>query len=157
MIKPTISQAKLDEFRLLANDYIDVDLDHSSLWRLCEKGFLFKLFKISESDNSDYLVKFQKVVSKTLNSRFNVKPEIPSGQEIKGAWLYFDPTLSMYDGISDVASEGFFDSDDVPPPELWIGVNANLLVSFIPEKYLSRASLGVNDCVSGSLSWADSH
>tara|TARA_B100000745_G_C20130797_1_gene387491 strand:+ start:883 stop:1074 length:192 start_codon:yes stop_codon:yes gene_type:complete len=59
----------------------------------------------------------------------------------------------MYDGVSELASSSFFDSDDSPPPEFWLGVEGDSLVSFIPEDYISRANEGVECCMGGCLAW----
>jgi hypothetical protein len=146
----SINPAQLKE---LAIRYIDAGMEQGSIWKLCEKGFLYDLFKVGNAVSGDYLIGFYGVINQVLKKKLISKKNSNVNILPNGRWLVFDPTSTMYDGVAEAESSGFFDSGDVPPPEFWLGVYDEVLVSFIPEKFLNIAILGVNSCISGSLSW----
>lgn len=145
-----IDEKQLMEF---ANNYIDNEIKQDSIWRLCEKGVLYKFFKTSEIDNSDYLMKFEALVNGVLNKQINTKKINRAATPLAGKWLILQPAYSMFDGLAATESSGFFDSDDVPPPEFWVSYSNKILVSFVPENFLNLAISGVDVSISGSLYW----
>lgn len=142
-----------DELRQLTERLVSSKVELSELWSIYNKGFLYQLFK-ANSDN--HLSEFSQVVCDVISS----KEGCLKGDEIlltlDGKWLCFDPSSTMYDEVAEELSSGFFDSDDVPPPEFWVCFDNELLISFIPIKFLDVADQGVDNCISGSLFWMES-
>lgn len=122
------------------------------LWQAAKPGFLFDLFKTKDL-GEDHSEKFFEQVDRVLNERKKFRMSLESGINLSGRFLSFDPNCTMYDGLAGQFSDGFFDSDDCPPPEFWLGENSAKLVCFIPFKYLTRAQSGIECCLSGSLEW----
>jgi hypothetical protein len=150
-----ILAAHKEKLVTLANRLIDTDIELDSLWRLSEKGFLYVLFKEDTSDCTNYLTKFEKVVTTVLTRKMDSNHCNSKDVLTTGKWLCFDPTVAMYDGLAEIESMGFFDSDDLPPPEFWVGYFEKKLISFIPQQFLDYAVLGVDSSMSGSLSWCE--
>lgn len=82
----------------------------------------------------------------------------------RGALIYFEPALSMYDGAAMMGSGGFFDVENFPPADTWIAyiskrisrkANSGFLLSWVPEELVDLADEGVRVEPSGSLQWAD--
>jgi len=138
-----------------ASHYVDIEIEPNLIWDLCEKGFLYDLFKYSNLDGHNLSVCFFEVVESVLNKKLARKKYNHPNLLLKGKWLLFDPASTMFDGVAETQSNGFFDSDDVPPPEFWVGYVNQVLVSFIPNKFLDLANLGVDSCISGSLYWGE--
>lgn len=61
----------------------------------------------------------------------------------------------MYEDICEEMSNGFYDIADAPTPELWIGLDHDVLVSYIPQKILREALHGAEYCVTDCVYWAD--
>jgi hypothetical protein len=124
----------------------------NSLWDLAERGFLFAAFEASNAKAQYVDVFFEKVESVTTRNCKNVS-EKEANTVPTGTLLFFDPSATMYDCLAEEFSDGLFDSDDVPPPEFWLGKWNAKLVSFIPSELFARANAGVEHCPSGSLEW----
>ena len=54
----------------------------------------------------------------------------------------------MFDGLASVYSNGFFDDDDIPPPELWKDFKDSCLIAIIPNEF----DLVVDECIRESMS-----
>ena len=121
-------------------------LQDTDLWTLAEQGLLYRCF--SEADN--YLDEFFREVNAVVAK----KEYRDNSERLSGRWLYFDPPTSMYDGFASTFSNGFFDKDDVPPPEVWVGCDKDKLVCFVPEQFVEQAESGIEQHISGSLEWA---
>lgn len=120
------------------------------LWRLTDRGFLFNYFQ-SYNSNGEYIIHFYEkieMVAKSRNKFCDFR-----GAQVSGRILLFDPSAAMYDGLSEELTDGFFDSDDVPPPEFWVGIKNGKLVAFIPSEFEAIANIGVENCMSGCLEW----
>ncbi len=81
----------------------------------------------------------------------------------RGAILYFEPWLSLYDGVSMVASGGFFDVDNFPPADTWITYIVSehgkehlsgFLLSWVPEELVDLVDRAIAVDNSGSIRWA---
>lgn len=137
------------ELRELTKRVIVPDVEFNELWSICNKGFLYGFF---EKNREKHLSNFFSHVNEIIGTKKNSIKEY-NLLELNGEWLCYDPSSTMYDGVSEESTLGFFDSDDVPPPELWVCVDNDLLISFIPSVYLDIARNGVDGCVSGCLFW----
>jgi hypothetical protein len=122
------------------------------IWSLVHRGFLFEAFRRGGKEGVSEVELAHKVneVSRLRRGLMLLEPPVfpPSGKI-----LAFYPDMTMYDGISEQASDAFFDSDDVPPPELWLFFGENTLFSFIPDEFVGRANSGVENSMSGCLEW----
>jgi len=137
----------------LAKRLVSAKLEFSELWSIYNKGFLYRLFKA----NSDkHLFEFGQVVNEVISDKNNRYKHSDVPQTLDGEWLCFDPSSTMYDEVAEESSSGFFDSDDVPPPEFWVCFDNELLISFIPSEFLDVANQGIDNCISGSLFWMES-
>lgn len=137
----------------LSKDLVDPYINPKDIWALCKKGFLFDIFKADNSTESSYEDKFKNVVNdviavKTLKMKHKVDDSLLSGQ-----WLCFNPSLAMFEGLAETETSGFFDSGEVPPPEFWILMTEDTLVSYIPENFVPIARKGVDVCLTGCLYW----
>lgn len=121
------------------------------IWSSMDKGLLFKLFK-QYGNTGEHILFFSESVNQIILKRKKFKSNVAEGV-VHGRILEFDPNATMYDGIAEDCTEGFFDSDDVPPPEFWIGMQNEKLLSFIPSELCERADVGVRNCISGCLVW----
>lgn len=123
-------------------------------WQSEERGFLFDLFK-DQSLMRDYLSIFEERVNKVIKNRSKkIMHKGVALVDTTGRYLLFDPSSTMYDGLTQDMSSGFFDSCDMPPPELWIGIENGKVVSFVPSEYIDIANIGVDACLGGCLEWA---
>ena len=138
------------------NEIMEVVCFHQAypvfLWRLADKGFLYAEFR-SGSDPEKLVERIERILYEIESSRKEkLGDRCCFGKEV-GRILIFDPFATMYDGVAEEATNGFFDADDTPPPEFWIGLDRGRLVVFIPEMFLALASVGVESCLGGSLEW----
>lgn len=123
-----------------------------SIWQLAKRGFLFEEFQKNGIDGIDYDYLGQ-MIRTVSNEKAKCGSSAITLTQIKGRLLIFDPCATMYDGISEEISHGFFDSDDVPPPEFWVGLYTNRLISFIPEEYFDVVDEVIENSMSGCLEW----
>ena len=79
---------------------------------------------------------------------------VPSGR-----FLVYEPALGMYDCLAEGESDGFFDSNDCPPWDLWVGFIrddrscSRYVLSWIPDYLLDVVQSGIDATSGGSLYW----
>jgi len=89
----------------------------------------------------------------------------PGRSQPEGKLLLFYPDGSLFDGAAEVASRGFFDSDNVPAWDTWVyygtdgsGLKRNcdeaFLVSWIPREFVSLVIDGIAVNPENSIQWA---
>jgi hypothetical protein len=89
-------------------------------------------------------------------------PAPAPASRLRGDWLCYLPGRSLATGEAEIASRGFFDVADRPPPGLWveaIGRRARgprdafelAILCWIPEAALDSARAGRRACRTGSL------
>jgi len=142
---------KLKLNRVVKN-VVDPDVGLNEIWSLFKRDSISNLYS-SCSSVDDFLIIFDRQVNQVIEKK---KAELKNKNidlKLEGRWLCFDPYLTMYDSLAESESSGFFDSGDVPPPEFWVSVESNILISFIPKKFLKYACLGVDNCGSDCLYW----
>jgi hypothetical protein len=70
----------------------------------------------------------------------------------RGRLLCYFPDANLADGAAEVASEGFFDTNNIPPWDSWVGLYRSdlrdvsqkvYLISYVPEVFLGLASRGI--------------
>lgn len=127
--------------------------DKAEIWRLCEKGILFDIFQ-EYGDRGKHLNVYFEKIREVIGRRQSTSDQLGTGLVLSGRYLLFDPSATMYDGLAEELSSGFFDSDDAPPPEFWVGIKDDLLVSFVPSDFIGSAAEGIDSCMSGCIEWS---
>ena len=82
----------------------------------------------------------------------DIKPITKDGQLRQGRLLCYFPDADLADGAAQVASEGFFDVNNIPPWDTWVGLYGSdledvsrkvYLISYVPEAHTSHARRGI--------------
>lgn len=87
--------------------------------------------------------------------------EAPPGKML----LYF-PDMDLCDGAAELASDGFFDAHNAPPPGTWVGYfdhgldagdpwSGGSLLAWVPEALVSRVAAGVEVNPEECIRWLD--
>ncbi len=98
----------------------------------------------------------EEVVSKraaAVNGFLNDHPAIDVG----GRFLLYTPSENLACGAADASSNGFFDSNNVPPWDSWLGFSNGTLVSWIPPSLVDVAAMGVFVNPEECIRWAAPH
>jgi len=91
-----------------------------------------------------------------------IKPLTKDRNLRQGRLLCYFPDANLADGAAEVASEGFFDINNIPPWDTWIGLyRSNVrdvsyqayLISSVPELFLAQAGSGVDVNPEGCIMW----
>jgi hypothetical protein len=89
------------------------------------------------------------------------QPGHPDGA--RGALIYFEPGLSMYDGAAMMGSGGFFDVENFPPADTWVAYIteetgkqflSGFLLAWVPDELVDLADKGLRVDPSASIRWA---
>jgi hypothetical protein len=82
----------------------------------------------------------------------NIKPIIEGRELRQGRLLCYFPDGNLADGASELASDGFFDINNIPPWDTWVGLYQSdlrdvslkvYLISYVPEMFLQQAERGL--------------
>lgn len=76
-------------------------------------------------------------------------------QEKAGRLLVYFPAENVEDGASRAASSGFFDPYDAPPWDAWVHYAEGVLISWVPEGFVTRAQAGIDANPVDCIHWAD--
>ena len=68
--------------------------------------------------------------------------------------LYF-PEENLADGAAQVSSGGFYDADNVPPWDVWVGYSNGALVSWVPPALIEVAQMGIDANPENCIRWFD--
>jgi hypothetical protein len=74
-----------------------------------------------------------------------------------GRFLLYSPSENLACGAADASSNGFFDTNNVPPWDLWLGFSNGTLVSWVPPALIDVATMGIFVNPEECIRWADSH
>jgi len=134
--------------------YVEHRAEPDWLWRLCKPDFLSESLGASGSPETQHQLVLHKVQAAIVARRAMLRD---SGRpvEVKGRFLRFDYPVTMSDCIAMERTKSFFDSDDTPPPEFWVGASDSGLVAFIPDEFIPMANIGIECTSSGCLSWIE--
>ena len=132
--------------------YVEHRTESDWIWSLCKRALLSEIFDALVDGEIPAPI-FYKEVMDVIELRCSHVHNVAFAEKISGRFISFCPDATMYDGLAEEFSEGFFDVSDVPPPEFWVGIYNNELVSFIPAEFLDRADKGIQGCLGGSLVW----
>jgi hypothetical protein len=86
--------------------------------------------------------------------------EISAQPQTQGRLLAYGLEESVLDGSCEAATNGFFDVEDQPPWDLWVGYVVNKsgnghLVSWIPPALFGAAEMGIDVNPVGCLFWLE--
>ncbi len=73
-----------------------------------------------------------------------------------GRFLLYSPSENLACGAADQSSNGFFDTNNVPPWDLWLGFSNGTLVSWVPPVFVDVAAMGVWVNPEECIWWSDS-
>jgi hypothetical protein len=71
-----------------------------------------------------------------------------------GRMLLYTPSENLACGAAEVSSNGFFDVNNVPPWDIWVGFSEKTLVSWVPPALLDVAQMGIYVNPEGCIRWA---
>jgi hypothetical protein len=74
-----------------------------------------------------------------------------------GRFLLYSPSENLACGAAAESSNGFFDMNNVPPWDLWLGFSDGTLVSWVPPALIDVASMGIFVNPEECVRWAESH
>lgn len=72
-----------------------------------------------------------------------------------GRLLLYFPLENLADGAAQVNSAGFYDVDNVPPWDIWIGFSRGALISWVPPTLIEIAQMGIDANPENCIQWAD--
>jgi hypothetical protein len=88
-------------------------------------------------------------------------PSAPAQDIADGRLLLFNPEDTLADGAAEVASNGFFDLDNVPPWDTWVCYVVedaeryrSYLISWAPPQLVAMADAGIDVNPEGCILWA---
>jgi hypothetical protein len=90
---------------------------------------------------------------------------VTCGGRAGGRLLVYFPGNNLADGAAEVETAGFFDHDNVPPWDTWVGFFrdeaaplgfAELLVAFVPKAFVPRVELGIWANPEQCIQWLES-
>jgi len=129
---------------------------HDQLWSLSDPNVVWDYQENARRNELDLFEQFFKHVVDCIEIRMK-RTKVPAFNPAEeGRWLRFNPYHSLFEDVAIEATNGFFGSGDCPPPAFWTHVEVDALVSFIPQRYVDTASIGVDVCVNDTLEWRDS-
>jgi hypothetical protein len=72
-----------------------------------------------------------------------------------GKLLLYTPDETLSDGAARVASEGFFDDDNLPPWDTWVAFSRGILLSWVPPQLIPLAQVGIDVNPEVCIRWMD--
>jgi hypothetical protein len=72
-----------------------------------------------------------------------------------GRILLYIPQENLADGAAQVSSGGFYDADNVPPWDVWVGFSNSALVSWVPPTLIEVAQMGIDANPENCIRWSD--
>ena len=126
---------------------------HTQLWSLSERDAVWDHQKTAEEQGLDTYESFFRHVDECIQNRIERTKVPPFNPAQEGRWLHFNPHHSLFEDVAITATNGFYGSGECPPPEFWTHIEGEVLVSFIPNKYISLADIGDEICVAENVYW----
>lgn len=91
------------------------------------------------------------------------KVSITKSRDLRsGRLLCYFPDANLADGAAEVASGGFFDINNIPPWDTWVGLYRSdlrdvslrvYLISYVPEMFLEHAARGIDANPESCIAW----
>jgi hypothetical protein len=72
-----------------------------------------------------------------------------------GRFLLYWPSENLACGAAEASSNGFFDQNNVPPWDLWLGFSNRTLVSWVPLALVDVAAMGIFVNPEECIRWAE--
>jgi len=70
-----------------------------------------------------------------------------------GRLLVYFPHENLADGAADFISNGFFDTNNVPPWDLWVSFSDGALMSWVPIGLIEAAHMGIDANPEECIQW----
>ena len=126
---------------------------HDQLWSLSDPNVVWDYQENARKNELDLFEQFFKHVVNCIEIRMK-RTKVPAFNPAEeGRWLHFNPYHSLFEDVAIVETNGFYGSGDCPPPEFWTHIDGEELVSFIPNRYIALANIGVEICVAENVVW----
>lgn len=104
----------------------------------------------SEAELEEAVIGVVERRSTLLKSRLSAD-HMKLGTALSGRLLRYEPRENVSDGASRYASNGFFDPNDAPPWDTWVGYSDGTLTSWVPDPLVPLAQAGIDanavDCI----------
>jgi hypothetical protein len=104
--------------------------------------------------------KWGKAVGEVVSQRAGFVVGLLDKQSVSykgGRFLLYTPAEDLACGAADQSSNGFFDTNNVPPWDLWLGFSDGTLVSWVPPALIDVASMGIFVNPEECLRWVGSN
>jgi hypothetical protein len=72
-----------------------------------------------------------------------------------GRLLLYYPTENLADGAAQYSSNGFFDTNNIPPWDIWVGFSDWTLVSWVPPSLIAAVQMGIDANPENCIRWAN--
>jgi hypothetical protein len=105
----------------------------------------------SESDWSEAVAEVVSKRRKEINQRSNATDQV---DPYVGQILIYEPFENLACGAAQVSSSGFFDVNNVPPWDIWIGFSENAVISWVPPGFTEAAQRGIDANPEQCIQWA---
>jgi hypothetical protein len=165
----------LNEAREIANrNWFARDITKTKEWQdagaLIERivrscGHLNQLLKSDEikpdisMDSSASAEIWAEGVEQVVRKRSELIAEAPRLEGVlnpdDGRVLLYWPAENLACGAAEVASKGFFDADNVPPWDIWVGFSERTLVSWVPPMLVDVVQMGIDANPEQCIQWAN--
>lgn len=73
----------------------------------------------------------------------------------EGSILIYMPNLTVFDGASEIGSEGFLDDHDAPPWDTWFHYREGKLFSWVPSVLIPLAQAGIDGNPVQCIDWTE--
>jgi hypothetical protein len=81
--------------------------------------------------------------------------ELRTTQEDGGRLLLYYTFENLADGAAQQSSNGFFDADNIPPWDTWVGFSEGILLSWVPALLIEAAQMGIDANPEGCIRWSN--
>jgi hypothetical protein len=138
-----------------ALEAINLNAPLSELWLLSDPDIVWGSYEEAKASTGtgSYDLFFHHVID-CIEDRISNTSQTSFDPTKKGAWLNYYPENALFEDVAMYEAPGFFGSGDCPPPAFWTHLERDVLVSFIPNRYIETASIGVDVCVNETLVWS---
>jgi hypothetical protein len=93
------------------------------------------------------------VVARRSQLTAETSAEMPK-TDVGGKLLLYTPSENLACGAAEASSNGFFDSNNVPPWDIWVDFSQDTLVSWVPPALLDVAQMGIYVNPEACVRWA---
>ncbi len=111
-----------------------IQTGQAQFWQLSGKGWIFDHYS-----RTDFVAMFAQKVHDVIEQRRTLVKGHPH-TTLSGRLLRYAIHVTMFDCLAEGFAPDFIDSDDCPPPELWVGWDADHaeLICFVPDPYINE-------------------